>query len=244
MAKTLIHLSAPKRKNKVFLLFVLLAVAFSSCTVRPRSVLSQKKMADVLYDLHSAEGVLQVAGYSTGKDEELGAYYEAILMKHGTTQACFDSSIVWYTDNPKQFCIVYDRVVQRLKADKDREKEISDQISRRFFTERNTNICVDTVIASIPQYHPILSYIELPPPYEDCTIREEALDSTFRYVALPALQDSIYAVPDSVVLEATKKTALSKSMASEAQQDTTHRIAPKKISPIRKPQRKSVERIR
>lgn len=105
------------RKNVCILLCAL--CCFSACTVRPRKVLSKRQMTEVLYDLHRADGILQAAGYNYGKDEELAKYYQQVLDRHGITQAQFDSSLVWYTAHPKQFKIVYPKVVERLKAEKE-----------------------------------------------------------------------------------------------------------------------------
>lgn len=100
--------------------FSLIALlALSSCTLRPKNVLSRNKMVDVLYDLHKTDGVVHVQAVSYVQDEELKKYYEATLLKHGITQAQFDSSLVWYTDNPKRFNKIYPLVIARIQADLD-----------------------------------------------------------------------------------------------------------------------------
>ncbi|MBQ9339870.1 MAG: DUF4296 domain-containing protein [Paludibacteraceae bacterium] len=78
-------------------------------------------MTDVLVDIHNAEGVLQVAGYNYGHDDEVKAYYSDILQQHGVTQAQFDSSIVWYTDHPQYFQRVYPKVIKQLQQRHDDE---------------------------------------------------------------------------------------------------------------------------
>ena len=91
---------------------------------RPRGVLSNREMRDVLYDLHRADGAIQVAGYNYAHDQEVAGYYKNVLDKHGITQAQFDSSLVWYTDNPQIFNKIYPKVLERLEADYEREKQI------------------------------------------------------------------------------------------------------------------------
>lgn len=93
---------------------------------RPKGVLSSREMRDVLYDLHRADGAIQVAGYNYSHDEELAAYYKSVLDKHGITQAQFDSSLVWYTDNPQRFNKIYPKVVARLEADLAAEQALRD----------------------------------------------------------------------------------------------------------------------
>lgn len=102
-----------------WLLIVLctLCIVFAGC--RPRGVLSSQEMRSVLRDLHHTEAVLQTAGYNYGHDEAVAKYYQAIMDKHGITQAQFDSSIVWYTDHPQLFDKIYPRVVKDLKAERD-----------------------------------------------------------------------------------------------------------------------------
>ena len=101
-----------------------LLLALAGC--RPRGVLSSREMRDVLYDLHRADGAIQVAGYNYSHDEELASYYKSVLDKHGITQAQFDSSLVWYTDNPQIFNKIYPQVVARLEADYLAESEEHD----------------------------------------------------------------------------------------------------------------------
>lgn len=96
---------------------------------RPKGVLSSREMRDVLYDLHRTDGAIQVAGYNYSHDEELAAYYKSVLDKHGITQAQFDSSLVWYTDNPQRFNKIYPKVVARLEADLAAEQALRDGIT-------------------------------------------------------------------------------------------------------------------
>ena len=93
---------------------------------RPRGVLSNREMRDVLYELHRADGAIQVAGYNYSHDQELAGYYKNVLDKHGITQAEFDSSLVWFTDNPQIFNKIYPKVIERLEADFKVEEQIRD----------------------------------------------------------------------------------------------------------------------
>lgn len=115
-------------------LLLLLSVAIVGC--RPRGVLSSKEMRDVLYDLHRADGAIQVAGYSYSHDQELAGYYKNVLDKHGITQADFDLSLKWYTNNPQRFNKIYPRVVARLEAEYDLEQRIRDANREKKLAER------------------------------------------------------------------------------------------------------------
>lgn len=93
---------------------------------RPRSVLSIREMREVLYDLHRADGAIQVAGYNYSHEEELSSCYQSVLDKHGLTQAQFDSSLVWYTDHPQIFNKVYPKVVERLEKEAEEMAVLAD----------------------------------------------------------------------------------------------------------------------
>lgn len=114
----------------------LLAVAVVGC--RPRGVLSSAKMRDVLYDLHRADGTLQVMGYNYSHDAELAACYQSVLDKHGVTQAEFDSSVVWYTDNPQIFNKIYPRVISRLEADLAAEEALREANQNKVLTPQTS----------------------------------------------------------------------------------------------------------
>ncbi len=76
-------------------------------------------MRELLYDLHKTDGVVYVMGCNYNRDDELNKYYLYTLEKHGVTQSQFDSSLVWYTDNPKRFNKIYPPVIKRLQEEYD-----------------------------------------------------------------------------------------------------------------------------
>jgi hypothetical protein len=96
-------------------------------------------MRDVLYDLHRVDGAIQVAGYNYSHDQEVAGYYKNVLDKHGITQAEFDSSLVWFTDNPQIFNKIYPKVIARLESDLEVEKQIRDAArEKRHTPQKNT----------------------------------------------------------------------------------------------------------
>lgn len=114
------------RSPQYLLLLAMTICLLGMASCRPRGVLSPHEMRDVVYDLHRADGAIQVAGYNYSHDEELAACYKSVLDKHGITQAQFDSSLVWYTDNPQRFNKIYPKVVARLEADLQAEQDLRD----------------------------------------------------------------------------------------------------------------------
>lgn len=105
------------KKYKIILIATLAAFTFFSCTYRPRGILSERKMKEVLVDMHRADGIMQVSGALYSNDDNVAAYYKSVLDKHGITQAQFDSSLVWYTDNPNIFDKMYPSIIEQLETE-------------------------------------------------------------------------------------------------------------------------------
>lgn len=109
---------------------LLLAVVLVGC--RPRGVMSPGKMRDVLYDLHRADAILQLANYNYGHDEAVAQYYSEVLRKQGVTQAELDSSLVWYTAHPSRFQRIYPRLIARIQKEQELEKQLREQENRKW----------------------------------------------------------------------------------------------------------------
>jgi len=105
------------RQNKTFVKFLFLlgvAMIFTACDGRPSGVLSQRKMTEVLTEMHKADASMAEKGVLYGKYSQKAPYYRYIFKKYDITQAQFDSSLVWYTKNPQRFENIYDNVLNQL----------------------------------------------------------------------------------------------------------------------------------
>ncbi|MDD4993632.1 MAG: DUF4296 domain-containing protein [Paludibacter sp.] len=105
--------SLSKSFSKLFFTFICIAF-LAACGGRPSGVLNKNDMTEVLTDLHKLDGSLAAKGILYGNSDEKNAYYSSVLKKHGITQAQFDSSLVWYTKNPKKFDDIYIKVLANL----------------------------------------------------------------------------------------------------------------------------------
>ncbi|RGX80061.1 DUF4296 domain-containing protein [Bacteroides stercorirosoris] len=95
----------------------MLAFCFTACQVkRPKVVISDAKMENVLYDYHIAKAMGEEVPYTDSYKRVL--YIESVFKKHGITQAVFDSSMVWFTRNPDVLTKIYEKVNTRLKAER------------------------------------------------------------------------------------------------------------------------------
>ena len=74
-------------------------------------------MENLLYDYHIAKAMGDNLPNSENYKKAL--YVESVYKKYGTTEAVFDSSMVWYTRNTEILTKVYEKVTKRLKAQQD-----------------------------------------------------------------------------------------------------------------------------
>lgn len=97
----------------------LLCLASASCDRRPKGVLSDSQMVDVMTDLKLAEGYTSTYGGSPS-DSVGQRLAESVLADHGVTRAEFDSTLSWYGRNFDEYFKLYDKVNKRLaKRQKD-----------------------------------------------------------------------------------------------------------------------------
>lgn len=117
------------RNNFRFLLcysFILVFVLVGCKVKRPSDVITESQMEDLLYDYHVAKAMGDNLPYNENYKKAL--YIEAVFHKHGTTEAAFDSSMVWYTRNTELLSKIYERVNKRLK---DQQNSINHLIALR-----------------------------------------------------------------------------------------------------------------
>jgi len=116
------------RINKYHILFALvLLFMVTGCKVRrPKEVIPETEMESLLYDYHIAKALGENLPYNENYKKAL--YVEYVFKKHNTTEAVFDSSMVWYTRNAETLSKIYERVNKKLKAE---QSEIDNLISIR-----------------------------------------------------------------------------------------------------------------
>ena len=117
-----------KNKFQFHLCFIcMFALAVAGCKVkRPSDVIPESEMENLLYDYQLAKSMGDNLPYSENYKKAL--FIDAVFQKHGTTQAVFDSSMVWYTRNTEILSKIYEKVRKRLK---DQQEEINHLIALR-----------------------------------------------------------------------------------------------------------------
>jgi hypothetical protein len=97
-----------------FIILTGIIFILSACEGRPKGVLNESKMANVLTEMHKTDATMNEKGLTYGRYYEKAPYYSFILKKYNITQAQFDSSLVWYSKNPRVFSNIYDKVLVNL----------------------------------------------------------------------------------------------------------------------------------
>lgn len=98
--------------KKVIPLLFLLLVSLISCENRPKEVLSKTKLEAVLYDYHLAQGLIDRLPTEERTDKAQD-YINAVLQKHGITQAQLDTTILYYNRYPKDLHKIYASLKER-----------------------------------------------------------------------------------------------------------------------------------
>lgn len=102
---------------------MLVLLILSGCKVkRPKEVISETTMEQLLYDYHIAKAMGEGLSYNENYKKVL--YVEDVFQKYGTTEAVFDSSMVWYTRNTNVLSKIYEKVNKRLKDELGQVKKL------------------------------------------------------------------------------------------------------------------------
>lgn len=114
-------------KSRYYILSLLVALSLTGCKVkRPKDVIPESQMEEILYDYHIAKAMGDNLPYTDNYKKAL--YTEYVFKKHGTTEEHFDSSMVWYTRNTEVLSKIYDNVTDRLKT---QQNSIEDLVAIR-----------------------------------------------------------------------------------------------------------------
>lgn len=106
-----------KRKlNNLFLGGILIVCFLLSACKKdmPKGVIKPAEMENLLYDYHLAKAASEDLPYDERYKQTL--YMEYVFKKHHTTEAVFDSSLVWYTRNTDKLSKMYENINKRFKS--------------------------------------------------------------------------------------------------------------------------------
>lgn len=105
--------------KKIFIIFPLLFFVFASCDKlpieKPKNLIKEKKMINMLVDIHMAEATYNHMRYdSIMKNNSSVNFYYSVLEKYQVPDSVFEKSFVFYASTPKQFEKMYRKVMNKL----------------------------------------------------------------------------------------------------------------------------------
>lgn len=86
----------------------------SGCDKRPKNVLSDKEMVEVIADLKLAEAYANSQIHGSGTADKREELAKSVLASHGVTQEELDSTLGWYGRNLDKYSELYEKVDKRL----------------------------------------------------------------------------------------------------------------------------------
>lgn len=105
----------PRLDIVVVSLCLFVALSMFSCRRTPKGVLDVDDMAELMADIHIGESVVDNEYQKYDNDSSRKALKQAILMRHGVTQAQLDTSFAWYGHNLDKYIEVYERTTEILQ---------------------------------------------------------------------------------------------------------------------------------
>lgn len=89
----------------------------------PSSVIEQKKMVEVLSDVHYTEATIQLRNlnYSDSTRKIAYGYYKEVFQKHHITPEQFKESFMWYKSHPEVMNDMYKEIITRLSEEQAKE---------------------------------------------------------------------------------------------------------------------------
>lgn len=95
------------------------------CRRTPDHVIPADDMAELMADMHTAEGVVENNYNHWGTDSSRQALKQTVLERHGYTTSDLDTSLVWYGAHLDQYMEVYDQTIQILEDRLNRSNAIA-----------------------------------------------------------------------------------------------------------------------
>lgn len=119
-------------RARLLLVLSVFLVTFHGCKPqRPKGILSDSKMKDILVDYHLAQGMAE----NVDENHKVACYkyVQTVFAKHGVTEAEFDSSLVYYSRYSEKMSEVCKSVVARIETEAERNGIVTEKVSDNLF---------------------------------------------------------------------------------------------------------------
>ena len=118
------------KKHLISFFSVLILLAVIGCNKdQKKHVIPKDDFIDILVDIHLMDGIMRQPGLRNSLlEKDTTHYYDAILRTHDYSIAQFDSSIVYYTKDIKEFDEIYQDVLSKLNQ---MEAEAEDELEQQ-----------------------------------------------------------------------------------------------------------------
>ncbi len=110
--------------KRTIIAIISLLLCLVACEKRPKGVLPEDKMVELLVDVHKSEAVMAVNHTKYSSERKKRVVREAVYLRHNTSQAEFDSSLVWYGNHIEEYMKIYSRVIKQLEEENEVVKEL------------------------------------------------------------------------------------------------------------------------
>lgn len=105
--------------KKTLFILAILVFGFISCDKevipKPRPLVKEKQMIDMLVDIHLAEATFNHMRYdSIIRNSSTVNFYYSVLQKYDVADSVFEKSFVYYASNPRNFEKMYREVMNKL----------------------------------------------------------------------------------------------------------------------------------
>jgi peptide subunit release factor RF-3 len=105
--------------RKIAFILALLIPVFIACEKsvfkKPKNLVNEKQMIDMLADIHLAEATFNHMRYdSIVRNSSSANFYYSVLAKYEVADSVFEKSFVYYASNPRNFEKMYREVMNKL----------------------------------------------------------------------------------------------------------------------------------
>jgi hypothetical protein len=123
-------------KKFVAIIFICLVVISCNFTKKKKptyKIIPEKELVKLLVDYHLAEAMSNSSSFREKfRKVKVISLTDSVIIQHGYTHVDLDSTISYYSGNPTEFSIIYEKVITELsRMEAKVEKKTRDQTKKR-----------------------------------------------------------------------------------------------------------------